>query len=135
MPLPDVVTLPVSVSPAGNLDSGSLMLLSLLLTLPGSPLRLLLTRRRSIEFGPFDMTFQTAEPEILKPATLRWPLPFTSLLPTDTTFRPPPEPPPPPRNPSAVEMMPPTWPRLISTVPCSGPAVPDWKFEFRCTFC
>src|SRR5215471_8775016 len=132
MPLPDVSTVPVSLSPAGSFESGTLMLLALFLKPPGRPL--LLTRCKLISFGPADETFQTADHEAKPPASLR--LPLSSLLPTDSIRRPPPEPP--PRNEAsgpAADRKLPISPRLISTVPCSGPAVPDWKFEFRWTFC
>src|SRR6266849_1349898 len=97
---------------------------------------LLRTRCRSIWFGPAGLTVHTADPDPWKPGRLKRPLPFSSLLPTDTIFRLPTDPPPdPPKMPATADRMPPISPRLISTVPCSGPAVPDWKFEFRCTCC
>src|SRR6516225_3493485 len=130
MPFPDVSIMPVSVRPAGSFLSGTRMLFALLCRPPGSPL--LLTRCRSIACGPAGETFQTADQDTSPPASIR--LPFSSLLPTDSIFRPPPDPP--PRNEAsgpAADRKLPTSPRLISTVPCRGPAVPDWKLEFSFT--
>src|SRR5215468_1943390 len=110
MPLPDVSTVPVSLSPAGSFESGTLMSLALFSKPLGS--LLLLTRCRLISFGPADETFQTADHDANPPASLR--LPLSSLPPTDSILRPPPGPP--PRN------------------EARGPAA-DRKFEFRRTFC
>src|SRR6266567_6236319 len=128
MPFPDVSILPVSSSPAGSMDSGTLMSLALFLKPPGSPL--LRTRRRSIWCGPAEVTFQTADQDTAPPTRLR--LPFSSLLPTDSIFRPPPDPP--PRNEAsgpAADRNPPISPRLISTVPCSGPRSEEHTSELQ----
>src|SRR5271169_2070251 len=93
----------------------------------GSPL--LDTSCSSISLGPAATTFQVADQDTSPPASFR--LPLTAVLPTDTTFRPPP-----PRKPvsgPAADSAFPSAPRLISSVPCTGPVVPPLKLELTFT--
>src|SRR5713101_859451 len=123
IPFEDELSPPVICSPRGSDFTGSLMFCADLASPDGSPL--LDTRCSSISFGPAATTFHVADQDTSPPARFR--LPFTSLVPTDTTFSPPP-----PRKPvsgPAAASASPRAPRLISTVPCTGPVVPPLKLE------
>src|ERR1022692_49555 len=114
---------PVIFSPSGNDFSGSVMFRAGRASLEGSPL--LDTRCSLISSGPAATTFHLADQDTSPPTRFR--LPFTMVLPTEVTFSPPP-----PRKPAsgpACDSAFPREPRLISTVPCTGPVVPPWKPE------
>src|ERR1017187_3666682 len=118
---------PVSCSPRGSDFSGSLMFCAVLASPDGSPL--LDTSCSSISSGPAASTFHVADQDTSPPARLR--LPFTSVVPPRRSPSPPP-----PRRPvsgPAADRAFPRAPRLISSVPCTGPVVPPLKLELTFT--
>src|ERR1035441_3663308 len=127
IPFEDELSPPVICSPKGSDFSGSLMFCAVLASPDGSPL--LDTSCSSISSGPAASTFHVADQDTSPPARLR--LPFTSVVPTEVTSSPPP-----PRKPvsgPAADRAFPRAPRLISSVPCTGPVVPPLKLEFTFT--